>query len=93
TFQPAVSYSSGGQNAHSVTVADVNGDGKSDLILANDYVGGGNYSNGAIDVLLGNGDGTFQSAVSYSSGGYVADDFATLIWPHFGRLIWPHPNR
>ena len=36
-------------------VADVNNDGKPDL-LANDYV------------LLGNGDGTFQSAQTYSSG-------------------------
>jgi Bacterial Ig-like domain (group 3)/FG-GAP-like repeat len=72
TFQPAVSYASGGQNAFSVAVADVNGDGKPDLMLANEYVGGGNYSNGTIGVLLGNGDGTFQPAASYSSGAYTA---------------------
>jgi len=72
TFEQAVSYGSGGQNAYSVAVADLNGDGKPDLLLANKYVGNGNYANGVIGVLLGNGDGTFQPAVSYSSGGYVA---------------------
>ena len=42
-----------------VVVADFNGDGKSDLALAIDS---------GIAVLLGNGDGTFQAAVSYRAG-------------------------
>jgi hypothetical protein len=63
TFLPAVTYGSGGFGAGGVAVADVNGDGKPDLLVANDY-----YSN-TIGVLLGNGDGTFQSVVTYGSGG------------------------
>jgi hypothetical protein len=42
-------------------VGDFNGDGKLDLVTANQY---GN----SVSVLLGNGDGTFQPAVSYGVG-------------------------
>jgi len=62
TFQAAVTYDSGGYFATSVAVADVNGDGKPDLLVAN-------WDSNNVGVLLGNGDGTFQTAVSYSSGG------------------------
>jgi hypothetical protein len=61
TFQKAVSFDSGGSGAVSVAVADVNGDGKPDVIVAN--------SDGTVGVLLGNGNGTFQPAVTYGSGG------------------------
>ena len=61
TFQPAVTYSSGAGGAYSVAVADVNGDGKPDVVVADD--------DGKVGVLLGNGNGTFQKAVLYSSGG------------------------
>ena len=70
TFQTAVSYGSGGEYALSVAVADVNGDGKPDMLVANDCASG--CTNGLVSVLLGNGDGTFQTAVSYSSGGVDA---------------------
>ena len=60
TFQPAVTYSSGGNEPLALTVADLNGDGKPDLVVGNDIT---------IGVLLGNGDGTFQPAVTYGSGG------------------------
>jgi FG-GAP-like repeat len=74
-FLPAVAYDSGGNDAESVAVADVNGDGKPDIIVANKC---GNSSNceyylfgfgGTLAVLLGNGDGTFQPAVAYASRG------------------------
>ncbi len=76
TFQAAVSYGSGGSNAFSVTAADVNGDGHLDLLVSNDCSSNNNCGYGTVGVLLGNGDGTFQSAVSYSSGGYYSRSVA-----------------
>src|ERR1700733_12725006 len=76
TFQAAVNYGSGGERAVAVAVADVNGDGKPDLVVANECASGGDCNNGTVGVLLGNGDGTFQAAVTYSSGGYETDAVA-----------------
>jgi hypothetical protein len=69
TFQAAVSYSSGGSYASSLAIADINGDGKPDIVLANNYCF---YLcvDGFVGVMLGNGDGTFQAAVSYYVGEY-----------------------
>jgi hypothetical protein len=77
TFQTAVVYGSGGHEPYSVAVADVNGDGKPDLLVANYCASNSNNcSNGEVGVLLGNGDGTFQTAVTYGSGGFFADSVA-----------------
>jgi uncharacterized protein (DUF2141 family) len=67
TFQAAVGYSSGGYQAYSVAIADVNGDGKLDLIVTN-QAQCAECSTGTVSVLLGNGDGTFQAPVSYNAG-------------------------
>src|SRR5439155_3927887 len=72
TFQPVADYSSGGQNAYSVAIMDVNGDGKPDLLVANACVTTSNCTSGVVGVLLGNGDGTFRAAFSYGSGGQYA---------------------
>jgi hypothetical protein len=72
TFQTAVSYNSGGQGAQHAAIADVNGDGKPDLLVANNCATNSNCSNGSMSVLLNNGDGTFQAAVAYNSGGQGA---------------------
>jgi hypothetical protein len=69
TFKPPVPYNSGGVGAWSVTVADVNNDKKADLIVSNLCTDVSCSGNGVIAVLLGNGDGTFKSPVTYGSGG------------------------
>ena len=56
-------YDVGAPAAQGIAIADVNGDGNLDLLVA-DQIG--------VAVLLGNGDGTFQPAVNYSSGGFDA---------------------
>ena len=45
----------------SLLAADVNGDGRPDLVTANDY-------SDDVSVLLGNGDGTFQAERRFPVG-------------------------
>ena len=68
TFQPAVPYATGGLSWGSVAIADANADGKPDLVVANECASS-TCSAGTVGVLVGNGNGTFQPAVAYSSGG------------------------
>jgi hypothetical protein len=69
TFQSAVTYGTGTSSPRFVAVADVNGDGKLDLVVANRCIDNGCLIEAVVAVLLGNGDGTFQAAVIYNSGG------------------------
>ncbi len=68
TFRPPISYGSSGSFAISVVIADVNGDGHPDLIVANYCQVPTNCNVGNISVLQGNGDGTFLPPVSYNAG-------------------------
>jgi len=70
-------YLSGADGANAVAIADVNGDGKPDLVVANWCAYSSCTAPGTnVGVLLGNGDGTFQPAVEYASGGLYADSVA-----------------
>jgi len=76
TFQPAVTFPAGAALSSSIAIADVNGDGKPDLVLALDNCGSCNSGDGSAAVLLGNGNGTFQPPVLYDAGGPSPDSIA-----------------
>ena len=67
TFQPAVSYDSGGFIATSVAITDINGDGRPDLVVTNEC-NSKTCKQGGVAVLLGNGDGTFKKAARFPAG-------------------------
>ena len=60
-FGAASVFSSGGGCPTSIAVGDFNGDGISDLAVANYY--------GGVSILLGDGHGGFSAPTTYSSGG------------------------
>jgi hypothetical protein len=67
-FQTAVNYRVG-TGPRAVAFADFNGDGQLDLAVANSGVlNSVVIDDGGISVLLGNGDGTFQAAKSFTAG-------------------------
>jgi hypothetical protein len=69
---PTTIPSGGTNNSWQVVTGDFNGDGKTDLAVAD-------YNGGKVSVLLGNGAGGFTVATSFNSGGspngIVAADF------------------
>ena len=60
TFQTQVTYAVGSE-PDALVAGDFNGDGRTDLAVAN-------YGANDVSVLLGNGDGTFQTQVTYAVG-------------------------
>jgi hypothetical protein len=64
TFQRPTYYTINNEleGVDSIAVADLNGDGNPDLVVNNNTLSSSNVA-----VLLGNGDGTFQSPVNYAT--------------------------
>ncbi len=67
TFQEGVTYPAG-VSPISVSVGDFNKDGKPDLAIAALCGSAGCHQQGSVNILLGNGDGSFKSGASYDVG-------------------------
>ena len=61
SFAMTTNYSTGiGSKPYWITLGDINGDNRSDIVSAN-------TGNNSFGILLGNGDGTFATVVTYST--------------------------
>jgi hypothetical protein len=66
SFAPKVDYPTGSNSfPHSIAIADINGDGKSDMAVADQF-----YD--SVDVFINNGNGTFAAGVYYPVAGDIA---------------------
>jgi hypothetical protein len=90
TFQMEPPILSGGEHTSSVAIGDFNGDGKLDVVVANfcGLKGSGcrTGGHGSISVLLGNGDGTFQTAATYALLGLFPKSLAVGDFNRDGKL-------
>ena len=65
-------------------MGDFNGDGKTDLAVAN-------YDSNTVSILLGKGDGTFQTKTDYAVGGGPCPS-RLAISTATARPTWPWPT-
>jgi hypothetical protein len=78
-------------SASALASGDFNGDGRPDLAAASSPFGLGN--NGVVDVLLGNGDGTFQSATTHFTCGLSPQGLDVGDFNGDGKLDWVTANQ
>jgi len=78
SFQPPTSFATA-LSPDTVVAADMNGDGNLDLIASS-----GGFNGSSTSILLGNGDGTFQSHVDYD--GFIAYHMGVADFNGDGKL-------
>jgi hypothetical protein len=83
TFQPYVAYPAGPQPMV-LAASDLNNDGNVDLVTM--YTDNNVYGHGSVNVLMGNGDGTFQPATEYALPLAVAEAVVIADFNHDGKL-------
>lgn len=81
TFKAPVAYSIGSGTVQTLTLADLNGDGRVDVAAT---VFGKNGGESAISILLGNGDGTFQSHID-TIVGFQSSSLVSVVAADFNR--------
>jgi FG-GAP-like repeat len=78
TFGTPASFNAGFESV-AMTIGDFNNDGNLDVAVVNSCINSVNCQNGQVSILLGNGNGTFQSPLSFNVGStpnsIVAADF------------------
>jgi hypothetical protein len=85
TFKAPVSYLSGGYQAHSMAVADFNGDGDLDVVVIHEGISNTYPRQATIGTLYGNGDGTLQPVVSSTPGGEYGFSITSADFDQDGR--------
>ncbi len=90
TFTPHVEYPAG-FSANSLTLGDYNGDGIPDIAVSDPQCSNGVCSaSGSVNVLLGNGDGTFQTQLDFATGAdptvLVTTGLVSDLLPALGRV-------